>query len=163
MKEQEDKLTLQETEQLCRLYIDCRLSVLEETELRYFLTRADYHSPLIDEARQIMDIDSYISDKSFTKSGTSRKLISRKWQIYIGIAASIALVISIGFSFRQFSSHRSSAPQSYCIAYVDGHRLSDDEARLRIEAEKNSVDEFIKEMTELEVRQQDMIDNFFNP
>lgn len=40
MKEHDVKLTLQETEQLCRLYMDCQLTVLEETELQYVLGNA---------------------------------------------------------------------------------------------------------------------------
>lgn len=162
MKHQDDKLTLQETEQLCRLYIDCNLSVLEETELRYFLTQVDYHSPLIDDARRLMDIDSYISGKSFDIAHTSNKIKHRKWPIFTGIAASFAIMISIGLSLRQLSSH-SVDSESYYIAYVDGHRLSDDAARSQIEAKRNSADEFLKEMSELEARNNEMIDKFFNP
>lgn len=163
MREQDDKLTLQETEQLCRLYVDCRLSVLDEAELRYFLTQADYHSPLIDEVRQIMDIDTYISDKPFVKTGYGRKPASLKWRLFMGIAASIAIIIVMGLSFRLVSSHSSVESQSYFIAYVDGQRMSDEAARLQIEAEKRSIDEFIKEMSELEASKQQMIDNFINP
>ena len=163
MKEQDDKLTLQETEQLCRLYMDCSLSVLEEAELRYFLTQAGYHSPLIDEVCQIMDIDTYVSDKPFIKAGRDRKLLFRKWSVYMGIAASIAVVIGIGLSFWHTSSSNYAESQSYYVAYVDGHRLSDEAARIQIEAEKKSADDFIKEMSELEARNKQIIDNFFNP
>ena len=34
MKDLDHILTLQETEELCRLYMECQLSVLEEKELR---------------------------------------------------------------------------------------------------------------------------------
>lgn len=163
MKEQDDKLTLQETEHLCSLYMDCSLSVLEETELRYFLTQVDYHSPLIDEVRQIMVIDSYISHKPRVKAGYSRKILFRKWPVYLNIAASVAILIGIGLSFRQSSSNGSVESQSYYIAYADGHRMSDEAARLQIEAEKSTADDFIKEMTELEASKQQMIDNFLNP
>lgn len=44
-KEHETTLTMQETEQLCRLYMECRLSVLEETELCYLLQKLPYTSP----------------------------------------------------------------------------------------------------------------------
>ncbi|MDE6371710.1 MAG: hypothetical protein K2K92_09520, partial [Duncaniella sp.] len=107
MSDKNHILTLQETEELCRLYMDCNLSVLEETELRYFLTTVDYHSPLIDEVRQLMNIDSYISDKSFVKAGYGRKRTSRRLPVYWSIAASVAILIGIGLSFRQFSSHDS--------------------------------------------------------
>ncbi len=160
MKEQDVKLTLQETEQLCRLYLDCNLSVLEETELRYFLTQVDYHSPLIDEVRLIMKIDTYISDKSFIKSGAGGRLLFRKWTVYMSIAASVALVIGIGVYFWKPSSHDSVASQSYYIAYVDGFRLNDKEARIQIEASEKSADDFINEMSALESQQQRLIDNF---
>lgn len=163
MKEQDDKLTLQETEQLCSLYMDCNLSVVEETELRYFLTKVDYHSPLIDEVRQIMDVDTYISDKPFAKNGSNRKPRFRRWPAIVSIAASFAVIIGIGFFFRLSSSHGLAESQPYYVAYIDGHRLSDEDARLQIEAEKRSVDDFIKEMSELEASNQQMIDNFFNP
>ena len=37
MKQNANHITLEEAEQLCRLYMDCQLSVLEETELEYVL------------------------------------------------------------------------------------------------------------------------------
>lgn len=162
MKEQDDKLTLQETEQLCRLYMDCTLSVLEETELRYFLTQVDYHTPLIDEVRQIMDIDTCISDKISIDTGFNRKYRLRKGAVYLSIAASVVIATGFGFSLWRVSSHGGVEPQSYYIAYMDGHRLSDEAARLKIEAEKKSADDFIKEMSELETRNQQMMENFFN-
>ncbi len=160
MKEQDDKLTLQETEQLCRLYIDCSLSVFEETELRYFITQVDYHSPLIDEVRRIMDIDVYIADKPFIKAYNYKKRLFSKLFVPISIAASIAIIFSISLIFFQNSSIVQNSDQPYYIAYVDGHRLSDEAARLQIEAEKKSADDFIKEMSELQAREQQMIDNF---
>ena len=163
MKDTDYILTLQETEQLCLLYMECQLSVLEESELRYFLTQTDYHSPLIDEARLTMEIDTYISDKPFIKTGNGNKHPFRKWQVYMSIAASVAIVIGIGISFLKPSSDGSIESKSYYIAYVDGHRLDDAEARLQIEAEKKAADDFIKEMSELESRNKKMIDNFFNP
>lgn len=163
MKEQDNKLTLQETEQLCRLYMDCHLSVFQETELRYFLTQVDYHSPLIDEVRCIMDMDVYISDNSIIKTTEHKNRLSGNWFLPISIAASVALIIGIGLIFFKTSSTETVESQSYYIAYVDGQRLSDEAARLQIEAEKRSVDNFIKEMSELELSKQQIIDNFFNP
>ncbi len=54
MKEHDVTLTLHETEQLCRLYMDCQLTVLEETELQYVLGKMPYSSPCIDEVRTLM-------------------------------------------------------------------------------------------------------------
>lgn len=163
MKEQDYILTLEETEQLCRLYMDCGLSVFEETELRYFLTRVDYHSPLIDDVRRIMEIEVHTVGKNVIEARSVRKSKLHKWVAYSGIAASVALVIGVGLLFLKTSSVNSVESQSYYVAYVGGHRLSEEEARMQIEAEKKSADDFIKKMSELEASKQQMIDNFFNP
>lgn len=163
MKQQNAKLTLHETEQLCRLYMDCNLSVFEETELRYVLTKVDYHSPLIDETRQIMEIESGISNKPVVEAGYNRKRSFHKWGAYVSIAASIAIVIGIGLPLWRTSAKDAVEPQSYYIAYVNGHRLNDEAARLQIEAGKKAAEDFIKEMSELEESKQQMIEKFFNP
>ncbi|MDE7153307.1 MAG: hypothetical protein K2O00_02530 [Muribaculaceae bacterium] len=159
MKEQDIKLSLHETEQLCRLYMDCRLSVLEETELRYFLTKVDYHSPLIDDVRQIMKIDVHAAE-TLNKVAPKRKPWFGRWTTYLSTAATVALLLSIGLFWWQ--SRDSDESQSYYIAYVDGERLNEDAAKKQIEAELQSVDEFIMEMSEMEAREQQLIDNFFN-
>ncbi|MDE6792700.1 MAG: hypothetical protein K2J48_06430 [Muribaculaceae bacterium] len=162
MKAQEDKLTLQETEELCRLYMDCKLSVFEETELGYFLTQVDYHTPLIDEVRRLMAVDAYISDKVFTKTDNPGKGLFKKWRFPLSAAASIAVIFSICLMFLQNYSTLANSDQSYYVAYVEGKRLSGESARLKVEAEKKSVDDFIKEMSALEAHEQQMIDKFFN-
>ena len=164
MKEQDSKLTLQETKKLCSLYMDCKLSVLEETELQYVLSKMDYHSPLIDDVRTLMGIELSTPDKTFEKV-TPQKKQRWKWTkrtLYSGIAASIAILLGIGLSIYHNSSslHDSSAP--YYLAYANGHRLSDEEARIQIEADMRSADAFIREMTELEEQEQQMMDNFYN-
>lgn len=162
MKENDDKLTLQETEQLCRMYMDCTLSVFEETELRYILDREDYHSELIDDVRGIMHIDAVMADKPVINTGSCRKNQLRKRIFTMSIAASIALIIGIWFTLHNSPSAESIESPSYYIAYVEGQRLSDKEARSQIEAKIRSVDDFIKEMSELEESEQHLIDNFFN-
>ena len=164
MKEQDSKLTLQETEELCSLYMDCRLSVLEETELQYVLSKMDYHSPLIDDVRKLMGIELSAANKTFEKVKPQKK---QRWTwnkrtFYSGIAASIVILLGIGLSIYHNSSnlHDSSAP--YYLAYADGSRLSDEEARLQIEADMRSADAFIREMTELEEQEKQMMDNFYN-
>ena len=69
MKDQDVKLTFQEIEQLCVLYMDCRLSVLEETELQYVLGKLPYSSPCIDEVRMLMgmEVPKSVSQPSMVK------------------------------------------------------------------------------------------------
>ena len=160
MKEQDDKLTLQETEQLCRLYMDCRLSVFEENELQYILTQVDYHSPLIDDVRNIMGCELHIAHKTSIKTKANRKYPLRKRTVYISIAASITILFGIGLTFFRDVSTDQNRSQSYYIAYADGHRLSNDAAKVQIETDIKSANDFFREMTELEAREKQMIDNF---
>lgn len=160
MKDQELKLTFQETEQLCSLYMDCSLSVVEEIELRYVLSQIDYHSPLIDEVRQVMKIDTYISDNPLINPGRSGNFKFRKWKDYIGIAASIAIIIGIVFFNWESFSNDSVENKPIYIAYVNGLRLSENEARLKIEASEKAADDFIQKMSDLEAKNQKMIDDF---
>ncbi len=61
MKQYTRHITVEEAEQLCRLYIDCQLSVLEETELEYVLMQSGLDSPLISETRTIMGISRSVN------------------------------------------------------------------------------------------------------
>lgn len=162
MKNQTKILSLAETERLCQLYMDTRLSVMEETELQYILSRLEYRSPLIDETRKIMGIELAMAQKPIsTKLGTMKKRRFFKQSRYIAAVASFALVLSLGVLLHNVSIDNTES-DSYYIAYVDGHRISDKEARVRIEAEQKSADEFIRKMNELEASKQQLIDNFLN-
>lgn len=127
MKEHDIKLTLQETEQLCRLYMDCKLSVLEETELQYVLGKLPYSSPCIDEVRMLMGLSLKRSKiRKSVYSPYRRRILA----LTIGIAASIVLLI--GF-FGSGTENRN-APDNYIIAYENGHRLSRHQAEAAVEA-----------------------------
>lgn len=162
MKEQDDKLTLRETEQLCRLYLDCRLSVFEETELQYVLTKVDHHSPLIDDVRGMMGIKPNEAYKASAGSISGGKRRFPRLALYLGITASIAILVSIGIPFLHDSSTLQDTGHDYYIAYADGHRLSDEAARSQVEADIKTADDFMKEMSELEARDRQMIENITN-
>lgn len=127
MKEHDIKLTLQETEQLCRLYMDCKLSVLEETELQYVLGKLPYSSPCIDEVRMLMGLSL---KRSKIRKSVSSPYLRRILALTIGIAASIVLLI--GFFGSGSKSHN--APDNYIVAYANGHRLSRHQAEAAVEA-----------------------------
>lgn len=127
MKEHDIKLTLQETEQLCRLYMDCKLSVLEETELQYVLGELPYSSPCIDEVRMLMGLSL---KRSIIRKTVSPPYLRRILTLTIGMAASIALLI--GFFGSGPKSHN--APDNYIVAYENGHRLSRHQAEAAVEA-----------------------------
>lgn len=127
MKEHDIKLTLQETEQLCRLYMDCKLSVLEETELQYVLGKLPYSSPCIDEVRMLMGLSL---KRSIIRKTVSPPYLRRILTLTIGMATSIALLI--GFFGSGSKSHN--APDNYIVAYENGHRLSRHQAEAAVEA-----------------------------
>lgn len=151
MKDTSYNLSLQETEDLCRMYLDCRLSVFEETELQYVLLHSPYHSPLIDDVRSLMMIEPVVAN------------VKRKnYRFYFGIAASVALLLGIGISYFVNSRPDSDTEDVYYIAYVSGRRLSDEEARRQVEAAMKESQEFMKEMAEIEARDKQMIEDFTN-
>ncbi len=162
MKKQDDELTLQETEQLCEFFMDCKLSVLQENELRYVLTHVDHHSPLIDDVRQLMGIELTTFNKPFDKVPQIKRGWWSKRATYFSVAASIALLIGIGVSYSHYSPFNQIDNNAYYIAYADGHRLSDDATRAQIEEDLRSAENFMKEMSELEARAKQMNDQFFN-
>ena len=160
MKEQDDKLTLQETERLCQMYLDCTLSVFEETELQYVLTMVDHHSPLIDDVRGMMGIKLNNAQKGSPGIGNVGKRWFHGRTLYLGIAASIAILLGVGISLFHDSYIGDGTGHGLYIAYADGHRLSDEAARSQVEADIKTADDFIKEMAELEEREKRMIENF---
>ena len=68
MKQETRHMTVEEAEQLCRLYMDCQLSVLEETELEYVLMRSELDSPLLRETRALMGISRSVYLQAKKKS-----------------------------------------------------------------------------------------------
>ena len=130
MKEHDVKLTLQETEQLCRLYMDCKLTVPEETELQYVLGKMPYSSPCIDEARMLMGVS--LPTKALKTSKKYFRFFRNKSAI--SIAASFAIIFAIGIFLQLRQSEKSDSSVSnsddlvYITAYSHGQRLNDYEA-----------------------------------
>jgi hypothetical protein len=89
MKQNPKHITMEEAEQLCRLYMDCQLSVLEETELEYVLMRSELDSPLLHETRALMGISRSVNLQAKKK----RLFVAWGWRaaacaaIIIGCAA----------------------------------------------------------------------------
>lgn len=160
MNEQDYRLTLQETEQLCELFMDCELSVMQENELRYVLSHTEYHSTLIDDVRTLMGVELSAFDNPLTKNLPIRK---RWWtkKSYLSIAASITILVCLGTGMFHYTSSDYSSKQEY-IAYVDGHRLSQEAAKKQVETDILLADNFLNEMSVREESDKTMIDNFFN-
>ncbi len=101
MKPNTKHITVEEAEQLCRLYMDCQLSVLEETELEYVLMQSELDSPLLRETRVLMGISRSVNLQA------NRKRLSVAW----GWRAAACVAILIG-----------------CVALLRNHITSETDA-----------------------------------
>lgn len=130
MKEHDVKLTLQETEQLCRLYMDCQLTVLEETELQYVLGKMPYSSPCIDEVRMLMGLS--LPSKIIQTPKKPFKFFRSKTAISIAACFAVLFTIEIFLQIRQPENSVSSLSNRddhvYIAAYSHGQRLNGDKA-----------------------------------
>jgi len=157
MKPKELNLTIEELDELCRLYMDCKLSVLEEKELEYILSKTTLTSSSIDEVRSLAGIQPF-------KPTSSNPIIKKKssnWWFKTGIAASVAILLGIGVTVLKTDNSKSSISDS-CIVYVNGQEIHGDVAMAHIESETRKAEEFISRMAELEEDEQNKIEQFMN-
>ncbi len=158
MKEHDVKLTLQETEQLCRLYMDCRLTVLEETELQYLLGKMPYSSPSIDEVRMLMGVSIQMKDKEFSKKRFT--WFNRK--IGIGIAASVTMLLAVGVALFNSRTVNDNYSAGVYIAYANGQEVSQELSVQQVKSDMEQADEFLKHIAKLEAQEQEQVENFIN-
>lgn len=124
MKANDVRLTMHETEQLCRLYMDCQLTVLEETELQYVLGKLPYSSPCIDEVRALMGISVPESVKRSSKKRFGRFYV----RTVLDIAASIAILFAVGAFLFLDRDIPGNDNVNYIAAYSQGRKLNGTEA-----------------------------------
>jgi hypothetical protein len=157
MKTEELNLTIDELDILCRLYMDSKLSVLEEKELEYLLSQTSLTSPAVREVRSLMGIQ--LREPSASLPISKKKLWN--WRNVAGIAASVSILFGIGFTLFKTDNPQTSVSVN-CIAYVNGEKIHGAVAMAQIESETRKTEEFISKMTELEEEEQNKIDQFMN-
>lgn len=150
MKESNDMLTLQEVEQLCNLYMECRLSVHEETELHYVLGKLPYTSPLIDDTRRLMALP-------YAMAIPKKKRKRRPWLWATGSAASVAITIVLSTFFIPAQHDTAS-----CIAYVDGKRVTGSAADAIVAEHIAKTENFMKTIENINSREQEKVNYFLN-
>lgn len=118
-------LTVEELDELCRLYMDCKLSVLEEKELEYILSRTEFTSPSIAEVKSLMNIQ--LLPRSYN---ATRKTKFWNWTYASGIAASFTVILSVALYFTTPRNSNMSDNNSnvYIAAYSHGERLNGNKA-----------------------------------
>lgn len=107
-----------ELEQLINRYFDGETTVQDEQALRETLADCPWSSDVIDEARFTM---GYFATHANEQQRVAKK--SHRRQL-IGIAASIAIILAIGLPAIY---HNWFAPQSQCIAYVNGKVIANNQ------------------------------------
>lgn len=155
--EKEKYLSFEETEQLCRLYMDCQLNLLEETELQYVLGFIDYSSPIIDEVRALMNISlscELEQNKKTQKNKKGKKKGLFKRILYA--AASVALILSIGFPIYK---HFKEESELYCLVFANGQEVSPEKAIAIAESELARIAQFFENMQNIESEQQQKIES----
>ena len=139
MKDNSHILTLQETETLCRLYLECQLSVLEEKELQYLLSNLEYTSPVIEEALESMLAEGILSERIDKRVKKRRKF---RWIRQIsGIAASLIVLFALsifvgnqigdaggGMAANHSLAGSEKKSDELFIAYEGGKRLSPEDS-----------------------------------
>ncbi len=152
MKHPENQFTIEEVEKLCQLYMDCQLSVLEETELEYVLMQSDFDSPLINETKEIMAVS-----RSFKLEVS--KPHKNVWSWPLRVAACAAIVLGTFALFQHININRD---DSNCIVYVAGKRASAKEAHIIAEADVAKMHKFMQVVNEQQAQEEAKVEQFMN-
>ena len=149
MKQNTRHITVEEAEQLCRLYMDCQLSVLEETELEYVLMQSELDSPLISETRTLMGISRSVNLQ------TKKKHLFKTWGWRV--AACVTILIG-GIALLQ--EHTTN--ETDCIAYVEGTEVCGEKARAIAEADVARMEQFMQTVEMQRAMEQAKVEQFMN-
>ena len=149
MKQNARYITIEEAEQLCRLYMDCQLSVLEETELEYVLMQSRLNSPLISETRVLMGMSQSVNLQ------TPKKHLFPAW--VWRVAACVAILIG---SIALLQNHITN--ETDCIAYVEGTEISGEKAKVIAEADVARMEQFMRTVETQRATEQAKVEQFMN-
>ena len=153
MKNPSNQFTIEEVETLCKLYQDCQLSVMEETELEYVLMHCDFSSPIINECKALMAVSHSVK---LAEPMKTRKPIL-KWAMRV--AACVAIVLGTVAFIHQIG-HK--AVNDDCIVYVAGERASDKVAQEIAEADVAKMQQFMQVVNEQKASEQAKVEQFMN-
>ena len=154
--EKDKYLSMEETEQLCRLFMECKLTILEEAELQYVLGILPYSSPVIEEARTLMNISLACELESKERLRIKPKEKKNALRKILFAAATVAILLSVGIPtylhFKQESD-------LYCQVFFNGEELSGEKALVIAEGELERIDKFFENMNNIESEQQQKIES----
>lgn len=152
----ENKLTVEEIEQLCQLYMDCQLTVFEETELEYVLSRLPYSTQCIEDTRALMQISISTNNKSSSANISKKSL----YNTIIGIAASIAIFLAVGIMLIGKNTVSEPTEGPLYIAYANGHQLNPEQSIQMVKSDLQRAEAFLNHIAELEAQEQIKMNEF---
>lgn len=127
-------ITPQEADCLAKLYLECRLTRLQEAELEYILASQPYDSPNIRQVRSIMT--PILTLSTATRPSQRHAKSSHQALRILNIAAAVAILICAATLWVYIpNTHQSDV--SYTEVYINGTSLAPEKAELyarRIEA-----------------------------
>lgn len=122
-------ITQQEADCLAKLYLECRLTRLQEAELEYILASHPYDSPNIREVRSIMTPVLTLSAATHTprRHVKSRPPVS----LILSIAAAVAILICAATLWLcNPQTTRTDSLYTHTEVYIDGAPLAPEKAEL---------------------------------
>ena len=154
MKQTLEKISIEEAERLCQLYMDCQLSVLEETELEFVLSQAEIDSLVIRETRELMGISRSVKFSSVTKHQATHILL--KWGLRVAACVIILLACVTILRNDLFTD------DVECIAFVEGHQVSTEQARNIAESDVAKMEQFMQIVATRRAAEEAKVKQFIN-
>lgn len=154
MRQTMEQFTVEEVERLCLLYMDCQLSVLEETELEYVLSQTELDSPMIQDIRKLMGISRSVRISGIGKRSSSQGFI--KW----GLRAAACLAILVGSV--TVLRNILATDDAVCIAFVEGHQVSTEQAHNIAEADIARMEQFMQAVATQRAAEEAKVKQFIN-
>ena len=154
MKQTTEQFTIEEAERLCQLYMDCQLSVMEETELEYVLAQTELDSPMIHDTKKLMDISRSVRISNTVKRPSSYRLL--KWALRV--AACVAILLGCV----TILCNSLATDDAECIVFVEGHQVSTEQARNIAEADVARMEQFMQTVATQRAVEEAKVKHFIN-
>ncbi len=117
-----DNMTIEQLERLAKAYFDCELNRREEEDLKAILLFAEAHSPLIDECRLAMGLESIASRPQVQVATIRRRFKFSKW---IAAAACLAAIAVTGVIMMMTAGQLQDNSETVITVYANGKQITD--------------------------------------